>query len=357
MNWINESDSNRIFFEEVRNIWLGTSGTQDASVNAGQDWEKFRSRINQPSIARLYEESHRKNERLRRFYRIAALFILIFTAGYIVSWYVANNNVNKELGHVNAISVPKGSRSQITLPDGSEIWLNAGSRITYNSDFNLKERIVNLEGEAYFNVTTNHEKPFIVRTSNLDIKAYGTVFNVKSYPDEKEIVTTLVRGNVLIVNNDNTSQQISYNLRPGQNFKFVKSGQPETDATVDTVSKTVAKQAPVKVMEPIKSVEVEKNVKTKLYTSWKDDNWIIEGESLGDLAPQLERRYNIRIVFGSDKIKNYRFTGNIHNETFEQVLDILRLTAPLKYEMGKGTVKWYLDPKLKAKYDKILYKN
>ena len=96
MNWINESDSNRIFFEEVRNIWLGTSGTKGTPVNTEQDWKQFRSRINQPSIAKLYEESHRKNERLRRFYRIAALFILIFTAGYIVSWYVANNNVNKD---------------------------------------------------------------------------------------------------------------------------------------------------------------------------------------------------------------------------------------------------------------------
>ena len=357
-NWIKESDSNRKNFQEIRNLWLGTSKSSGNISGTGLEveWNNVKNRINQPSVLRLYEESHRNSERLRKIYRIAATFLLIFTLGYLVSWYVLKNSSLISYNHTSMIDVPKGSRSHITLPDGSEIWLNAGSKITYNSDFNLNDRIVILVGEAYFNVASDRKKPFVVRTSNLDIRAYGTVFNVKSYPDENEIVTTLVNGNVQIVNNDNSSQKISYNLKPGQNFKFIKIKEPEISHPKDSTIAEPGKSEPVKVVEPAKSVEIEKNVKTNLYTSWKDDRWIIEGETLSDLAPQLERRYNINIIFGSDKIKNYRFTGNIHNETFEQVLDILRLTTPIKYEMGKGWVRWNIDLKLEAKYDKILKK-
>ena len=101
----------------------------------------------------------------------------------------------------------QGSKSQITLPDGSKAWINAGSKLSYRGDFNQSDRIVNLEGEGYFNVTSNKAKPFIVQTAHLKVKAFGTVFNVKAYPEEKTVETTLVEGIVEIEAGDMTKSE------------------------------------------------------------------------------------------------------------------------------------------------------
>jgi ferric-dicitrate binding protein FerR (iron transport regulator) len=105
-----------------------------------------------------------------------------------------------------------------------------------------------------------------------------------------------------------------------------------------------------KILSPV----VEKEVKTDLYTSWKDGKWIIEGEDIGDLAIQLERKFNVQIAFNSDELKKYKFTGTFQNETLEQIMKVLKMTAPLTFKIEKGRVELKIDPELRSRYKKYM---
>lgn len=352
--WIEESEENRKYFEDIRNIWLGTIVKAGKQFNESDGWNIISGKLHEPTVLQLYEERHKTEMKLNRIFRKAAILLLVFSLGFALSWHLASNTSLLSTDHLNEVIVPQGSKSHLVLPDGSNVWLNAGSRLTYDDNFNRNERIVKLEGEAFFKVTSNKKKPFIVETSHLNVKAYGTAFNVKSYPDDNEIVTTLVEGKVTV---EGTRKEFTYSLEPNQNMTYIKSLNIIMDYSPESKAESKETEEPVVPLKSVKRVKVDKHIKTKLYTSWKDENWIIEGERLKDFATDLERRYNTKIEFGSEEIKGYRFTGTIQNETLEQVLEILRMTAPIKYEVGKGWVRWEIDPDLKDKYKELLKKN
>jgi len=130
---------------------------------------------------------------LKHFLRIAALIIISLGVGSIITYFsLSGKNENSGYGNLtHMVIAPKGSNSVSILPDGTKVWLNAGTTLKYTNKFGIKSREVELVGEAYFKVATNPEKPFTVITSELKIRALGTAFNVKAYPDEKVITTTL----------------------------------------------------------------------------------------------------------------------------------------------------------------------
>ncbi|NJK95364.1 MAG: FecR family protein [Bacteroidales bacterium] len=247
-------------------------------------------------------------------------------------------------------NVPKGSKSSLKLPDGTIVWLNAGSKLTYTDDFNQNERNVYLTGEAYFNVVTNKEKPFRVHTSELLIRALGTRFNVKAYPEERIITTTLEEGiidvQVLKKNENGVNRQIK--IKPHEKLVFFKDGY------ADSLSLPRPKEELKKISFAVKNIRVESEVNTELYTSWKSDKWIIEGLTLKCLAPMLERRYNINIHFNNDGLEQYKFSGILQNETIEQIMDALRYTAPLRYSIVKDSVYLKLDHSVKQNFERII---
>lgn len=353
--WINSSEENLLEFEAYRKIWLGTSiHLTNNKFDVQTAWDKISNQI-------LINEADKglivniwNNKRFRQVFEIAVMFILFFSVGFVASMLVRSQKNSQTLNQSCEIITPQGSMSQIILPDGSTAWLNAGSKLSYKSDFNKNERIVNLEGEAYFNVKSNKEKPFVVQTTHLKVKAYGTVFNVKAYPEEKTIEATLVEGIVEIETENKTKsdETNSYTLRPKQNIIYhIDSGLSELPAEKTAENENVEVKK-VKVVE--KMVQVISNIKPELYTSWKDENWVVEGIPLNELAILMERRYNTKIEIQDDALKLYKFTGTIRNETLEQVLVILSLTTPLDYQVGKGNITWRLDKKLEKNYSRIL---
>lgn len=353
--WVNSSAENLLEFEAYCKIWLGTAiHLTNSKFDTQTAWDKISKQILNNDADKGLVDNKLNNRRLRKSFEIAAMFILFFSLGFAASLLVNSQKNNQSPNKSCEIITPQGSKSQVSLPDGSTAWLNAGSKLSYKSDFNNTERIVNLEGEAYFKVKSNKEKPFVVQTTYLKVKAYGTVFNVKAYPEEKTIEATLVEGIVEIVTEDKTKSDktYSYTLNPKQNIIYhIDSGLSELPAEITANNKDVG----VKKTEVVgKMVQVISNIKPELYTSWKDENWIVEGISLNDLAILMERRYNTKITIQDDALKLYKFTGTIKNETLEQVLVILSLTTPLEYQVGKGSVKWLLNTKLEKNYSRIL---
>lgn len=353
--WINSSEENLEIFKEYRNIWLGTAaGISSEKFNPGPAWEKVKAAINSTESHRISPELTGSKSLMRRILQIAAMLIILLSAGAAGSWfYMSRQKVQLDDKYCEIIA-PPGSKSQITLPDGSKAWINAGSKLSYRGDFNRTDRIVSLEGEGYFTVTSNKMKPFIVKTAHLSVKAFGTIFNVKAYPEENTVETTLVEGVVEIEagGKSRTDEALTYTLKPKENIIYnIETGIAEQKVA----GVTPKEQIPVskaKVSE--KEIQVISNIKPELYTSWKDENWVIEGMPLDKLAVLMERRFNSRIDIKDDALKLYKFTGTIQNETLEQVLVILSLTTPLEYSIGKGNVSWQINKNLEKNYTRIL---
>jgi hypothetical protein len=177
---------------------------------------------------------------------------------------------------------------------------------------------------------------------------------VKSYPEERTISATLEEGKIDVSILSLNDQNKSLLLKPKDKLIYHK----ETKQTEKYIESPESKIPPGQKLNTIlKDVSVLSDVRTELYTSWKDKRWIIDRESLSALAPILERRFNIKIIFENEQIKNYKFTGIIENETIEQLMDALCFTAPLDYMINKDTLRLSLDNRSKEEFKRIMSKN
>jgi ferric-dicitrate binding protein FerR (iron transport regulator) len=345
LHWINSNKEHQEIFESYRNLYLNSvvNAKPQNNVNTDELWQQL--------MASTKPTASKKVKQII-FYisRIAAVFIVLFALGIIIYWKFEKNTYNDT---VCQIVTPLGSKSQITLPDGTIVWMNAGTKLSYSKSYGKTDRRVFVEGEIFCKVVSNKEKPFIVQTSLINVIAVGTTFNVKAYPEDKTVSTTLVEGIVKIENAKTNKNKFLYTLRPKQNIVFTKTF---STPKIEAKSPEEIKSDTISGLSNIKKVELDDSVNTILYTSWMEQNWVIEGLDLFELSKLLERKYDIKIIFNSEELKNFRFSGTVRNETLEQVLQILSLTTPLDYEIGKGEVLWNIDPKQANRYKNVLRK-
>ena len=220
-----------------------------------------------------------------------------------------NNHENKELVY-NEIYVPNGKLLKLELSDGTSVWLNAGTRFEFPQNFaNQKEnRTVYLEGEAYFDVTTNKTKPFIVHTKDINVEVLGTQFNVSSYANEESVSTTLVEGSVNVLTNE--SKEIKMQLQP--NFQAVYS-KADNHLSKDKVN-------------------------TKIYTSWINNKLIINNLKFTEILHKLERKYDVTITNEAPALNTEIYTGEFENETIETILKTIALSTPFNYTINGNEI-------------------
>ncbi len=211
---------------------------------------------------------------------------------------------------LQTISTPLASKTYFVLPDGSEVWLNSGSTLSYPRKFDGKKRLVKLDGEAYFDVKKS-KTPFEVETDNVKVNVLGTAFNVMNYQNTNTEVT-LERGKVQLFSNSG-AQQI---LVPGE------------QAVIDLGNS---------------SIQVHK-VDTEIYSSWINNKLIFKNESLKDVVERLERWYNISIDIDDKYISDKKLTATIEFESITEVMDLLEITMSLKYEYDKNERKLIIKP-------------
>ena len=228
------------------------------------------------------------------------------------------------------ISTRYGSKTNLVLPDGTKVWLNAGSKLNYDRNYGNSLREVGLTGEAYFDVVKNAEKPFIIHTGKIEIKVLGTAFNVKSYPGEKTIETSLIRGSIEITFKDRPSEKVI--LKP--NEKLVVANE-------DVPMIVTKKQSIKQVNEPIVAIShlnYARRDSTIIETAWVQNKLFFQDESFKDLAAQMQRWYGVSIRFDNSERDTLHFTGSFENETIQQALDALKLTARFNYSVGRNEV-------------------
>jgi ferric-dicitrate binding protein FerR (iron transport regulator) len=233
---------------------------------------------------------------------------------------------------VNEISINCGSRSKIVLPDGSQVWINSGSKLTYNESFKGTTRDVQLDGEAYFDVVKDAAHPFIVHTSGIDIKVLGTAFNVKAYKAEPTIEATLIRGFIEVLNH---SQPGASNIMLKPHEKLVYNKYSDGIKEIQAIIKPADSPFSISI-EALRKNIPDSNI---LETAWVYNKLIFEEERFEDLAIKMERWYNVNINIEDEKLKYYKMSGSFVNETAEEAIKILQFLVPFKYSIKNSEIK------------------
>jgi ferric-dicitrate binding protein FerR (iron transport regulator) len=336
--WLVQEPKNVEFFNQISDIWLSSSVFQNThDFNAEEAFNRVKDKIDYVNTE--VQVPRRLGIRLT-WQKAAAILIPVILISSLATWLLSTGKTtHAEIPFL--FEVPYGSKATVTLPDGSKVALNAGSILTCNDGFGKTNRNLNLVGEGYFNVAKNTKLPFLVRAGRLNIKAVGTSFNIKAYPEDKTIVTTLVKGKVIIEGNDSLNKPFTIEMKPKETVTYKK-----TIALADNRQNKHKPESNIVQSEPQTESVTPTNVpfikqdkvKTELYTSWKDERWIIEKQSLENLSKDLERRFNIKILIVSPDISKFHFTGTIENETIEQIMAIMRHTIPINFKIDKGIV-------------------
>ena len=325
--WLQANKDNRQVFARHKKLWLGSrlcTVYDTDMVNYAR--HKIDLRLRHSDLQRSLNNANKWIKVLA----YAASILLIVGVLIALNNFQSHTPVKQEnILAGSEVEVPYGSKSLMTLPDGSKVWVNAGSKISYPADFGITSRNVYLTGEAYFDVVKRENIPFYVNTDVIKIKVYGTAFNVKAYKDENMVETTLDRGAISIIRNDAPNQEI--NVEPKQKITILRETQKTKTSTTAPPSTIAAISS-----EPLKGLDVLEVKSTEAITAWKDNRLIFEQEPMWSLAKQLERRYNVRFRFGSEKIKTIRFTAIIKEMPIDQVLEAIALTSPINYRI-KGS--------------------
>jgi transmembrane sensor len=256
---------------------------------------------------------------------IGGLFFLFRFTG---SGSPVTQNITKEPEKtISQITTKNGSKTNLLLPDGTKVWLNAGSSITYDSSYGKTLREVVLSGEGYFDVVKNKEKPFIIHAAKINIKVLGTQFNVKSYPTDNTTEASLIHGSIEVTFRDKPDKKII--LKP--NEKIVVDNESNADDVSSTIQQTNLKKVHEVPGVDVKKLTYEYKTGTIIETSWVDNKLIFQDEPFDEIARQLERWYGVSIIFKTNHLKEERLTGSFRNETVRQALDALKFTASFNY--------------------------
>lgn len=257
-------------------------------------YQKNRSRI---------EAAQRKHLFVRYVMRVAAVLLLpLIASTSILSYlYIGKLGVKDQIAYLEASSAP-GIVTRIQLPDSSSVWLNAGSTLRYPSRFEKDNRTVHLTGEGYFEVQSDKAHPFYVALQEgIQVKAHGTKFNISAYEDDLLMETSLETGLVDVI-----SGSRSIPLKPDQQVVFDKK---ENKFSIRTV-----------------------NIDEK--TAWKTGRLVFRNATLDEVVKQLSRRFNIDITLHKESKKEYRFRATFSTENITQILNYLRLAAPIQWAVA-----------------------
>ncbi|MCX6222336.1 MAG: FecR domain-containing protein [Bacteroidia bacterium] len=224
--------------------------------------------------------------------------------------------VNETKAVYNTVIVPNGKRSQITLSEGTKVWLNSGSKLIYPAMFAENKREVYIDGEAVFDVTHMKDKPFVVSTKDFDIKVLGTVFNVNAYSDDQNSSTVLEEGKIELVYSASILSKEKLDITPG------------TMAVYDRKQKTISQQ----------------KVNPQKYLSWREGYLTLNSEKLNDILKKLSRYYNIEMVITDERLKNQTFSGYLDlKNSPEEVLSVINETTSLSYTTDHEKI--FINPK------------
>lgn len=293
--WKEESDENKKLFDDSLVVWeRGAILGQIDQFDKKKAWRRVEKRLSLYNSVLVLKTG---------FQRVAAILLLpvLVYAGFVSFEHFSEK---EELGPevtLQKVNSPSGAITELALPDGTHVWLNRESSLEYPIPFS-NNRMVSLKGEAYFEVKKDQAHPFIVNTGKLNVEVLGTVFNVSCYQDATQTDVTLVSGRLKLFT---AGSKKDFFLSPNQHANF-----------------------DLKTNELVISDE-----NTFKYTSWKDGILLLDSDPMDVVAEKLARWFNVEISIENNELKDYVYKGRFSNESLKQILDLLSISAPIKYRI------------------------
>jgi len=297
-DWIQEDPGKRKQLFRNKDLWEASLiGSKRFNETEKKQWLNLEKRIT---------TGKNKTFSLLEFARIAAVIVLTFGIGWTGHYFYSSKLFPNHHTEQKTVEAGKGQIKEIFMADGTHVWLNSDSRLSFPSAFTENNRKVNLRGEAFFEVTANKKKPFWVTTGNHRIKVTGTKFNVCEYPESKIIETTLIEGKVKIITGN-----IIKDLLPGQQSSF----NTETSR--------------IKISED----------DFKIYTAWKDGRYEFTNESIDKVFKIIERWWDVKINYPEAKLKNEKISGVLkRHKPVEQLFCLIGQVIPIQYEIENDEI-------------------
>lgn len=262
-------------------------------IDVEKNWHQLHTRMH---------HRKQKNQLLTWIRNIAAILLLPLLGLSAYLYYQTNTLKSKSVGLLETTTA-YGVRTKITLSDGSEVWLNSGSTLSYPERFTEDKRQVTLSGEAFFKVKSDKDHRFDVQTSDgITVSAYGTEFNVQAYAEEPDIKATLAEGHIQI---DQINQPASQELIPGEQAVYSRHTQ---------------------------QMQVQK-ANLLVETAWKDGKLVFRRTPMEEIAKQLSRHFNVNIQLQGKEIFDYTYSATFTTETLAEILSLLEKTAPIRCEI------------------------
>lgn len=281
----------------------------------------------QTETGSLTLENHQNPRKKRRLLLLAAtsIFITAILGGYL---YIDNKSALPNKIAKSEVSTKKGSRTKVQLPDGTTVWLNSSSKLTYdNQNFGNLIREVSLIGEAYFDVVKNKTKPFVIHTAKMDIKVLGTVFNVKCYPGEKTTETSLIHGSVEVSIKDRQEKIL---MKPNEKLILINEDKILAEKNTAITNKKNA-STPYEPIIELSHLTMYPTNNEIVETGWVEDRLVFNNESLEDVVSKMQRWYAVSILISDEDLKKELITGSFEKETIYQALKALQFTNKFTY--------------------------
>jgi ferric-dicitrate binding protein FerR (iron transport regulator) len=315
-SWLEMDPENRRIFNEENELWqLASVHTKLENYNTDTGWIKIATAL---GLAKNNFKSvilFRKNN--FRILIAAATMAFLVTLGGLGLWIAGKTSLQQMATASTIVATNEGEKAHIILSDSTEIILNSGSSLQYNGQYNIKDRKVRFTGEAFFDVSTNPEKPFVVQLDQMSVSATGTRFNIFSFGNEDRVETTLEEG------------AITVSIKGKEPVK-VKSGQ--------------------QVVYFVKSKNVVlRDVATDTYTSWKENKLRFNDTPFEEVLRRIGRKYNVVFEITNRDLLNLKFTATFIDEPIEEVMKMLRDVSPITYKINNRTSvndKQYLKPRI-----------
>ena len=303
-NWLNVSEENRKHFSDMQEVWIAASDEADEQhfdkERAYQLFLEHTENLVQPS-------AKRKTLTISPWMYAAAMVVIVFFCGTI-AFQSGKRVLRNQLTQIT-VEAPYGSKTKLYLPDGTLVWLNADSRMSYAQDFGINERSLNLSGEAYFEVSKDPKHPFIVQTETIDVQVLGTHFNVDAYHDNPDIKTTLLSGSVAV---SNKSKSVRMVLKPNEIAIYNK-------------------------VEEKLTRKVLKNAEDEI--SWRQGEFIFDDLPLQEIARELSNSFGATIQIADTTLQNYRITARFRDgEDLATILSVLHNAGYFNYSQNNKQI-------------------
>lgn len=312
--------------EDLDSYWSSVAGAPESEqMKAMSDSNRLLAQTKLDLSGHRHTYNNRRT--LKKLIAVVAIILTIIGTVTFVYLVVAHSTHN-----INIVRTKNGSKTEITLPDGSRVSMNGGSELSYPDNFkNSSTREVTICGEAYFDVKHDSSHPFIIHTQYLDIRDIGTVFNVRAYPNETS-EATLISGSIEV--NIRDKPETVLRLKPREKVIFA------ADTPASSASKPKShplSQGTLKVMKvaPIVGSSGDTIVPE---TAWTKNQLVFRSEAFGSLAGRMERWFNVKFYFINNDVRQYVFTGIFEAETLEESLRELQLSRPFNFTVTKDSV-------------------